>query len=95
MYARVTTYQCDPAKLEEMAAQMDAVKSAVEAIDGILSTYTVWRADGQGVTMSIYPSEAAADAATQQVKSVWTNMANFIIETPQIEAYEHVAHIKG
>lgn len=95
MYARVTTYQCDPTKLEEMAAQMAKVKKAVEAIDGILSTYTVWRADGQGVTMSIYASEAAADAAVEQVKAVWTNMASYIVETPQIEAYDNVAHIKG
>lgn len=95
MYARVTTYQCDPSQLEEMAAQMDAVKSAVESIEGIVSTYTVWRTDGQGVTMSIYSSEAAADAATEQVKSVWTDMANFITGVPQIEAYQHVAHIKG
>lgn len=95
MYARVTTYQCDPTKLAEMAAQMPAVKRAVESIDGILSTYTVWRADGQGVTMSIYSSEAAANAAVEQVKAVWGDMASFIVETPQIEAYEHVAHIKG
>lgn len=91
MYARVTIYHCDPTKLGEMAAQMEAV----ESIDGIISTYTVWRADGQGVTMSIYSSEAAADAATVQVKSVWTDMAKFIMGVPQIEAYQNVAHIKG
>ena len=95
MYARVTTYQCDPTRLEDMAGQMETVKEAVESINGIISTYTVWRADGQGVTMSIYSSEAAADAAAEQVKSVWTDMAKFIKGEPQIEAYQHVAHIKG
>lgn len=95
MYARVTIYQCDPKQLEGMAAQMPAIKKAVETIEGILSTYTVWRADGQGVTMSIYISEAAADQAAEQVKAVWTDMAGYIVHTPVIEAYDNVAHIKG
>lgn len=95
MYARVTTYQADTSKLAEIEAKMDEVRRAVAKIDGIISTYTVWRADGRGVTMSIYESEQAAEIATQQVSDIWADMAVYIVGAPQIEAFDSVAHIKG
>ena len=93
MYARITTYQCDPARLDEMTAKLDEIKAQVKAISGVIDAYSAWRADGNGVTTAIYESQAAAEAAATQVQAVWANLADFLIGVPKAETYENVVHI--
>ena len=93
MYARITTYQCDPARLDDLTAKLDEIKAEVKAIPGVVDVYSAWRADGNGVTGAIYESQAAAEAATPQVKAIWANLADLLIGGPNAEAYENVVHL--
>ncbi len=93
MYARITTYQCDPSLLDEMTAQLDEIRTQVNAISGVVDVYTVWRADGNGVTTAIYESQDAADAAASQVQTIWAGLADFLTGAPSVETYENVDHI--
>jgi hypothetical protein len=95
MYARITTYQSNPDKLEEMTAKIDEVKVQIKALSGVVSSYTYWHSDGHGGTTAIYESQAAAEAASEQIKAIWGGMAEFLIAAPSVETYDNVEDLKG
>lgn len=95
MYARVTSFQVDPARLPEMVAKIGELKSATKAMKGVVDTYVVWRADGQGVVTSVFESKAAADAAVSQAQAVWGGLAGLLKGGPKPEAFDNVAHLSG
>ena len=93
MYARVTTYHCDPSRLDEMTAKLDEIKTQVKAISGMVDVYNAWRADGNGVTAAIYESQGAAEAAASQVQGIWASLADYLTEAPSVETYVNVVHM--
>lgn len=93
MYARVTTYQCDPARLDEMGDRIEELKAQVKAVAGLVAVYTAWRDDGNGVTTAIYESQAAAEAAVPQVQAIWADLADFLTGPPNAEGYDNVEHL--
>ncbi len=93
MYARVTTYRCDPSRLDEMTAKLDEIKTQVNAISGMVDVYTAWRPDGNGVTAAIYESQGAAEAAASQVQEIWASLADYLTGAPSVETYVNVMHI--
>ena len=93
MYARITTYQCDPARLDDLTAKLDEIKVQVKAISGVVEVYSAWRADGNGVTAAIYESQTAAEAATPQVQAIWAGLADLLVGNPNSETYENVVHV--
>ena len=93
MYARITRYQCDPARLDEMTAKLDEIKKQIKAISGLVDVYSAWRADGNGVTTAIYENQASAEVAASQVQAVWSSMADILVSAPEAETYENVEHI--
>jgi quinol monooxygenase YgiN len=93
MYARITTYQCDPARLDDLTAKLDEIKVQVKAISGVVEVYSAWSADGNGVTAAIYESQAAAEAATPHVQAIWAGLADLLVGVPNAEAYENVVHV--
>jgi hypothetical protein len=95
MYARVTTFQTDPARLDEVVSKIDEIKGQIKSIAGIVDSYSVWRSDGHGVTTAIYESQEAAEAASEQIQAIWGIMAEFLTATPSAEAYDNVAHLTG
>lgn len=95
MFARITNYQGDPARLDDMTAKMGEIKVQVKAISGVVDVYSVWRADGRGVVTAIYDSQASAEAATQQVQAIWGGLADLLTGTPQSETYDNVEHMTG
>ena len=54
MYARVTNFQCDPARIDEVESRFGDIKAQVARMTGVVSIHSVWRADGAGGVMSIY-----------------------------------------
>lgn len=95
MFARITTYRCDPERLDEMAGKLDQVKARVAKISGLIDVYAAWREDGEGVTMAIYETQADAAAAAPHVQAVWDSLAGLLTSTPSAEYYSHVAHLKS
>ncbi len=95
MYARVTTFQCDPSRLDELTSKLDEIKGQVNSISGVVDVYSAWRADGNGVTMAIYDSQAAAEAAVSQVQAIWGSLAGLLTGAPSTETYDNVERIKS
>ena len=90
MYARVTTYQADPARLEELRAKLPPIKAKLEEMDGLIDWYTVWRADGQGVVFTVFEDKGRADASLNEVRNVWSGLAGLLKATPKAENFDNV-----
>ncbi len=94
MYARVTTYRVDPAKLGEMVASIDEIKAKMAEISGMLMAYSAWNDDGAGVVTAIYESEAAAEAAKPQIGAVWAGLEGLLTAVPETQTFSNVEKMR-
>ena len=90
MYARVTTYQADPARIEELRAKLPGIKEQLAKMDGLVDWYTVWRADGQGVVFTVFEDKATADALMGEARNIWAGLAGLLRGTPKSENFDNV-----
>ena len=95
MYARVTTFKVDPARLGELSAKFKEMGPAAEALPGVIDVYAAWRADGQGSVTAIYQSKADADAAAAKIQELWGGLSSLLKGAPTTEAYDTVEHMVG
>ena len=63
MYFRVTTYGFDAARFDEFLALADTFRDELNAIDGLETVHSCVVEEGQGMIISRYASEAAAEEA--------------------------------
>lgn len=90
MYARVTTYQADPARIDELKSKLPPIKAKLEEMDGLVDWYTVWRSDGQGVVFTVFEDKAAADASLNEVRGIWAGLATLLKASPKAESFDNV-----
>ena len=95
MFARVTRYQFDPARLEEFTGKLDEVKAQVTEIAGLVDVYTAWREDGHGITVALYESQADAAAAMPHVQTIWAGLAALLTGEPEADYFDHVERLKA
>jgi hypothetical protein len=95
MYARVTSFQVDPARVGELAGKFKEMIPTAKSLPGIVDVYAAWRADGRGTVTSIYASKADADAAVAKVQGIWAPLADMLKGAPSMEGYDSVEHIVG
>ncbi len=88
MYARVTTFKVDPARVPELSAKAEDMAPRARALPGIVDVYVAWRGDGQGVLVSLYESKEAADRAVGRIQALWGHLAGLVSGAPRIDAYE-------
>lgn len=91
MYARVTTYQVDPARIGEMEPVLSDLRVHCKSLPGIVVYNTVWREDGRGVSTTIYDCRASADEANAQLEYIWTSFSDLLIEDPVTELFDRTA----
>jgi len=90
MYSRVTQFKGNPEKLAELEARVDGIKDHMSGVDGMIASYACWNGDASGVTMTVYESEEAANAATPHVQQIWAGLADLLIAPPEISSYATV-----
>lgn len=88
MYARVTTFKVDPARIAELPAKVAEMGPRAKLLPGIVDVYAAWRSDGQGVVVALYESKEAADRAVARIQALWGNLAGLIAGAPRTDAYE-------
>ena len=93
MYARVTSFKVDPARLSEVEAKAREMAHRVKALPGMVDAYCAWRGDGQGVMVAVYRSKADADAAVGRIQAIWGNLAGLLSGAPRTDTYDNVAHV--
>lgn len=82
MFYRVTKYNFDDARFDEVLAWGETVRSKIEAIDGLLFVDTYRSAPGEGMIVAAYDNEGAFMSASETVASVLGDMAQFMTSTP-------------
>jgi hypothetical protein len=90
MYARVTTFHADPARLDEMNEIRESIKADLKLILGLQVTLASWNDEGKGSVTAIYDNQASADAAAVSVQGVWGKMAGVLLAPPSVEGYSNV-----
>ena len=90
MYARVTSFQVDPAKIEEMRAKLLSIKPQLEKMAGLVDWYSVWRADGQGYVLTVFKDKASADASLELARDIWGGLSNLLKGQPKPETFDNV-----
>jgi hypothetical protein len=95
MYARVTSFKVDPARLDELPAKIKKMQPLARALPGIVDIYIAWRADGQGVVTAIYRTKAEADAAVARLQVLWGTVADLFNVAPRTDVYDTVEHFAG
>ena len=91
MYARVTTYHVDPARLDEMAAELSDLRAHCKTLPGIVVYNTVWREDGRGVSTTVYDCRASAEEAAAKLRYIWGSFSKLCIEEPVTELFDRTA----
>jgi hypothetical protein len=95
MYARITSFKVDPARVGELAGKIKEMTPGARALPGIVDVYAAWRGDGQGSVTAVYKSKADADNATAQIQALWGTLASLMKGPPVTEAYDTVEHMVG
>jgi hypothetical protein len=95
MYARITAFKVDPARLPELAANLEKMAPAAKGLRGVADIYVSWRGDGQGMVTAIYASKADADAAVGCIQALWGHLIALLEGAPRTDTYESVVHIAG
>ena len=88
MYYRVTTYGFDAARFDEFMAMADTFRDELNAIDGLEMVHSCVVDEGQGMIISRYASEAAAQDAQPQIQAILGRMAPFMTSAPEVTAGE-------
>ena len=95
MFARVTSFNVDPSRLDELPAKIEQIRPAARALPGIVDIYAAWRADAQGVLTAVYRSRADADAAVPRLQILWGALAGLLSAAPRTDVYDTVEHVVG
>lgn len=94
MYARVTTFKVDPARMAEVGEKIREMRPRAEALPGLAHAYAAWRADGQGVVVALYEDRASADRAVARMQALWGELAGLLAQVPRIDIYEFAEEVK-
>ncbi|HWB45191.1 MAG TPA: hypothetical protein VG900_07085 [Hyphomicrobiaceae bacterium] len=95
MYARITAFKVDPARVPELAASVEKMAPAARGLRGVMDIYVSWRGDGQGMVVAVYASKADADAAVGRIQALWGHLIALLDGAPRTDTFENVAHIAG
>ena len=90
MYARLTSFQVEPTKIEQMKAKLPSITSQLERVAGLVDWYSVWRADGHGYVLTVFKDKASADASLEMARDIWGGLANLLKSQPTPETFDNV-----
>ena len=86
MFYRVTKYNFDDARFDEILAWGESVRAKIEGIEGMLHVDTYRSAPGEGMIVAAYESEDAFNAVSDTVMSVLGEMGQFMTSEPNTHA---------
>ncbi len=88
MYTRVTTFQCKPDRLEEATALAERLKPEIMAIPGMKYWLNAGTDDGECISVAVYESREAADAAADTASALFSKFAEYLEGPPQPLGYK-------
>jgi hypothetical protein len=93
MYARVTTFKVDPARIAELRTKIADMRPRAKALPGLSHAYAAWRADGQGILVALYQDKVAADRAVARMQALWGELAGLVSGLPRVDTFENAEQL--
>jgi hypothetical protein len=93
MYARVTTFKVDPARIAELGEKVEEMRRCVRALPGLAHAYAAWRADGQGMVVALYEDRTSADRAVARMQALWGEFAGLLSGVPRVDTFDSVERL--
>jgi hypothetical protein len=86
MFYRVTKYNFEDERFDEILAWSETIRADVEAIPGMLYADMFRSAPGEGMIVAAYDNESSFEAASETVSAVMGGMAQFLSSAPHTHA---------
>lgn len=91
MYARITTYQMRPEKMQEAGELTEQLRPEIMALPGIKFWFNVGNPDGSCATIAIYDSRESAKAATDAARGLFGRFSEYLASDLNPQGYEVLA----
>ncbi len=78
MFTRVTKYNFEDERFDEILAWGETVRASIEGINGLRHVDVFRSAPGEGMIVAVYQDEAAFTAASETVTTVLGEMGQFM-----------------
>lgn len=91
MYARISKIRIREGNYDAALAFRDSILPEMRAIRGLKHWLGFTGDDGEFIVITVYESEADAEAALPKALKVWGRMADMLEGPPEVGSYE-VAH---
>ncbi|SVB93138.1 uncharacterized protein METZ01_LOCUS245992 [marine metagenome] len=82
MHYRVTTYEFDSEKFDDMIAYADGIKDKVQNIEGLNFAHVCRTSEPGAVIIAQYADEEAMENATPKFREIMGGMAQFFTSPP-------------
>ena len=82
MHYRVTTYEFNPDKFDDMMAFADGIKDQVQSIEGLNFAHVCRTSETGAVIVAQYVRKDAMENATLQFQEIMGGMAQFFTSPP-------------
>lgn len=92
MFVRITSWKANDAAA--VRPSVEEKREQIMAVPGMVSCQVVWNADGSGVTIAVYESEAAASASAPHIQAIWGDLASLFSAPPETVTYSEAIDMK-
>ena len=86
MYYRITQYNFDPSKYDDLMAYGDSIKPKLKSIPGLNFGHEVRTGEDSAMVIAQYESAEAAEAAQSLVSEILSEFGRYMTSAPQIQA---------
>lgn len=83
MTYRITNYNFDPNRFDEMLAYADGVRSDLHKIDGLVSAHVCRSGENEAIIIAHYVDKKSLEAAAPQVAKIMSGLGAFMTTTPK------------
>ena len=94
MFARTTQFKLKSGMLEAVTSEFPNIRAQTSQIEGGICNYAMWNEDGAGMTVAIYESAAAAEAAGPKIAAIWGGLADYLAEPPVFSSFTTAANMR-
>ena len=94
MFTRMTNWKTKETDVEAIQSNVERKRAEILAVPELLALNVVWKEDGSGVTIAVYESEAAANAASTQIQAIWGDLASMFSAQPETATYSKAIILK-
>lgn len=92
MFARVTEYKMKSGSRDAATETLNAMKSQIMAMPGMLQFINVMNEDGSGCVVALVENEETSNANAEAAAAAWAQFLDVLEATPSPKGYDVIAN---